>query len=84
MDQYFDSFKLIFQIKSVGSEDAGLYRCCPHNIIPDTVTINIMDSDGNFAAVYKDSVSSGSSVMISDINLLLGLLLVLRAPIRMN
>ena len=68
----------------MGSEDAGLYRCCPHNIIPDTVTINIMDSDGNFAAVYKDSVSSQSSVMISDINLLLGLLLVLRAPIRMN
>ena len=69
----------IFQIKSVGSEDAGLYRCCPHNIIPDTVTINIMDSDGNFAAVYKDSVSSQtSSVMISDINLL-WLLLVLRA-----
>ena len=82
MDQYFDSFKQnIFQIKSVGSEDAGLYRCCPHNIIPDTVTINIMDNDGNFAAVYKDSVSSQSSVMISDINLL-GLLLVLRA--RMN
>ena len=72
----------IFQIKSVGSEDAGLYRCCPHNIIPDTVTVNIMDNDGNFAAVYKDSVSSESSVMISsDINLL-GLLLVLRA--RMN
>ena len=82
MDQYFDSFKQnIFQIKSVGSEDAGLYRCCPHNIIPDTVTINIMDNDGNFAAVYKDSVSSQSSVMISDINLL-GLLSVLRA--RMN
>ena len=82
MDQYFDSFKQnIFQIKSVGSEDAGLYRCCPHNIIPDTVTINIMDNDGNFAAVYKDSVSSQSSVMMSDINLL-GLLLVLRA--RMN
>ena len=80
MDQYFDSFKQnIFQIKSVGSEDAGLYRCCPHNIIPDTVTINIMDNDGNFAAVYKDSVSSQqSSVMISDINLL-GFLLVLRA-----
>ena len=66
----------------MGSEDAGLYRCCPHNIIPDTVTVNIMDNDGNFAAVYKDSVSSESSVMISsDINLL-GLLLVLRA--RMN
>ena len=66
----------------MGSEDAGLYRCCPHNIIPDTVTINIMDNDGNFAAVYKDSVSSSqSSVMISDINLL-GSLLVLRA--RMN
>ena len=62
----------------MGSEDAGQYRCCPHNIIPDTVTINIMDNDGNFAAVYKDSVSSQSSVMISDINLL-GLLLVLRA-----
>ena len=79
MDQYFDSFKQnIFQIKSVGSEDAGLYRCCPHNIIPDTVTVNIMDNDGNFAAVYKDSVSSSqSSVMISDINLL-GSLLVLR------
>ena len=79
MDQYFDSFKQnIFQIKSVGSEDAGLYRCCPHNIIPDTVTINIMDNDGNFAAVYKDSVSSSqSSVMMSDINLL-GSLLVLR------
>ena len=82
MDQYFDSFKQnIFQIKSVGSEDAGLYRCCPHNIIPDTVTINIMDNDGNFAAVYKDSVSGQSSVMSSDINLL-GVLLVLRA--RMN
>ena len=83
MDQYFDSFKQnIFQIKSVGSEDAGLYRCCPHNIIPDTVTVNIMDNDGNFAAVYKDSVSSSqSSVMISDINLL-GSLLVLRT--RMN
>ena len=79
MDQYFDSFKQnIFQIKSVGSEDAGLYRCCPHDIIPDTVTINIMDNDGNFAAVYKDSVSSQSSVMISDINLL-GLFSVLRA-----
>ena len=66
----------------MGSEDAGLYRCCPHNIIPDTVTINIMDNDGNFAAVYKDSVSSSqSSVMISDINLLVSLL-VLRA--RMN
>ena len=63
----------------MGSEDAGLYRCCPHNIIPDTVTINIMDNDGNFAAVYKDSVSSQqSSVMISDITLL-GFLLVLRA-----
>ena len=80
MDQYFDSFKQnIFQIKSVGSEDAGLYRCCPHNIFPDTVTINIMDNDGNFAAVYKDSVSSQqSSVMISDITLL-GFLLVWRA-----
>ena len=66
----------------MGNEDGGVYSCCPHNIIPDTVTINIMDNDGNFAAVYKDSVSSSqTSVMISDINLL-GSLLVLRA--RMN
>ena len=74
MDQYFDSFKQnIFQIKSVGSEDAGLYRCCPHNIIPDTVTINIMDNDGNFAAVYKDSVSK--SPVISDVKMVVFLLL---------
>ena len=55
-----------FQIKSVDSSDGGVYTCCPHNIIPDTVTINIMDSDGNFAAVYKTSVSRSS--VISDAN----------------
>ena len=83
MDQYFHSFKTTFQIKSVGSEDAGLYRCCPHNIIPDTVTINIMDNDGNFAAVYKDSLSSSQpSVMISDMSML-GFLLVF-SPSRLN
>ena len=56
----------------MGSEDGGVYSCCPHNIIPDSVTINIMDSDGNFAAVYKDSVSRSS--VISDVNMLVFLL----------
>ena len=57
----------------MGSSDGGVYTCCPHNIIPDTVTINIMDSDGNFAAVYKDSVSK--SPVISDVKMVVFLLL---------
>ena len=65
--------QIIFQISSVGTEDGGVYSCRPHNIIPDTVTINIMDSDGNFAAVYKDSVSK--SPVISDVKMVVFLLL---------
>ena len=38
--------------------DGGNYTCAPQHILSDTVMVNIMEEDGTFAAVYKDSVTS--------------------------
>jgi len=48
----------VLQIASVSGNDGGNYTCSPQNILSDTVMVNIMEGDGNFAAVYKDSVTS--------------------------
>ena len=55
---HFLIFSTIFQIMSVEAEDAGNYTCAPPNIHPHSVIINIMDSEGKYAAVSRDGNSS--------------------------
>jgi len=55
-----DGWSSVLQIPSVSGQDGGNYTCSPQNILSDTVMVNIMEGDGNFAAVYKDSVTSGA------------------------
>lgn len=42
------------QISSVGPDDGGNYTCAPPNIHPHSVIISIMDTEGKYAAVYRD------------------------------
>ena len=42
----------------MSSADGGNYTCSPQNIVSDTVLVTIMEGDGNFAAVYTDTVTS--------------------------
>jgi len=55
----------VLKISSVNSSDGGNYTCSPHNIMPDTVMVTIMEGDGTYAAVYKDSTSSTDSPVIN-------------------
>ena len=48
----------MFQISSVESDDAGNYTCAPNNIHPHSVIINIMDTEGKYAAVHRDGLNS--------------------------
>ena len=57
----FMNARVYFQINSASNSDGGNYTCSPQNIIPDSVTVTIMDGEGKSAAVYKDTVSSGMS-----------------------
>ena len=41
--------------------DGGNYTCSPQNIVPDSVSVTIMDGEGKSAAVYKDHVTSDAS-----------------------
>ena len=45
---------LCTQISSVGPDDGGNYTCAPPNIHPHSVIISIMDTEGKYAAVYRD------------------------------
>ena len=45
-------------------EDAGNYTCAPPNIHPHSVIINIMDTEGKYAAVYRDG-NSGLTIRLS-------------------
>ena len=49
----------MFQINSASNSDKGNYTCSPQNMMPDSVTVTIMDSEGKSAAVYKDIIVSG-------------------------
>ena len=49
------------QIDSVSRTDGGNYTCAPQNIVSDSLMVNIMEEDGTFAAVYKDSVTGAAS-----------------------
>ena len=44
----------------MSSGDGGNYTCSPQNIVSDTVLVTIMEGDGNFAAVYTDTVTSST------------------------
>lgn len=46
-------------INSASSSDKGNYTCSPQNMVPDSVMVTIMDSEGKSAAVYKDLIVSG-------------------------
>ena len=59
--------------------DGGNYTCAPQNILADTVMVNIMEEDGTFAAVYKDSVTGGvGSPTISQLLLLVPAVVLIR------
>ena len=47
-------FSRYVQISSVGPDDGGNYTCAPPNIHPHSVIISIMDTEGKYAAVYRD------------------------------
>jgi len=53
-----DGMGSTLMIMSVEAEDAGNYTCAPPNIHPHSVIINIMDSEGKYAAVSRDGNSS--------------------------
>ena len=38
----------------MGPDDGGNYTCAPPNIHPHSVIISIMDTEGKYAAVYRD------------------------------
>jgi hypothetical protein len=47
----------------VTSYDSGNYTCAPHNLIPDSIVVHILDEDSNSAAAIHtgDETSSESS-----------------------
>ena len=53
---------VMFQISSVESDDGGNYTCAPNNIHPHSVIVNIMDTEGKYAAVHRDGTSRGVSL----------------------
>ena len=55
----------LFQINEIAAEDGGNYTCAPHNILPDSIFVNIMNGEGKSAAVHRDKTSSAGSVKIS-------------------
>ena len=60
----------MFQISSVESDDAGNYTCAPNNIHPHSVIINIMDTEGKYAAVHRDGLNTGYLVRVEVIQVL--------------
>ena len=42
----------------MGPDDGGNYTCAPPNIHPHSVIISIMDTEGKYAAVYRDSAAT--------------------------
>ena len=58
------SFWNLFQIKSAEMDDGGNYTCAPPNIHPHSVIINIMDTEGKYAAVYRDGNSADTMCSI--------------------
>ena len=55
----------MFQISSVGSSDGGNYTCAPDNIHPHSVIVNIMDTEGKYAAVHRDGLSRGAGLAVT-------------------
>ena len=58
------------QISSVGPDDGGNYTCAPPNIHPHSVIISIMDTEGKYAAVYRDG-NTGATGGVTSLLLLL-------------
>ena len=46
-------------------DDGGNYTCAPPNIHPHSVIINIMDTEGKYAAVYRDGNSADTMCSIT-------------------
>ena len=60
------------------TEDAGNYTCAPPNIHPHSVIVNIMDTEGKYAAVSRDGNSENRlSTHASDTLLILVLFLLM-------
>jgi len=57
--KYRNGWGSMLVINSASDSDGGNYTCSPHNIMPDSVIVTIMDREGKSAAVYKDTVISG-------------------------
>jgi len=54
-------------IEEAGPRDGGNYTCAPHNIHPHSVIVNIMDTEGKYAAVHRDG-NSGSPACTALVN----------------